>query len=120
MKATNHCFWLILIVCILRCETSGQTATLIAPTDLKVAVVYGNFVGLTWTDTSMGEDSWWLEYRSKRNGAWTTLTRQPGNSSSYGFRGAKPHTRYEFRIKACLKTQCSGYSNTVIYRHGWP
>ena len=84
----------------LACQASGQV--LVAPQDLKVSVVYGSFVGLTWTDTAEGEDSWWIQYRSKRNGAWTTLSRQPENSSSYGFRNAQRHTRYEFRVKACL------------------
>lgn len=104
---------LILLVALM---ALGQAAEpkLITPTDLK-AFAYGTHIFLSWTDTAIGEDKYWIQYRYKSQGPWITRTLAyvPENSTSYSFIGTR-RTKYEFRIRACYQTQCSAYSTNLV------
>ncbi len=90
---------------------------LVAPQDLSVSSDNGR-ITLHWTDSSVNEDRWEIEYTSKSKGAWPTfrtLTTLQPNSNIYSF-VAQRNINYQFRVKVCNGVTCSQYSNIVSIR----
>lgn len=89
---------------------------LVAPTDLTAT---GNrqAVTLRWSDASTGEDRWEIQSQSKAKGpwtAWTTLAVLPPDSRQFAF--IPSASAYKFRVKACIDSVCSGFSNEVQFK----
>jgi hypothetical protein len=83
------------------------------PTNLVATAQGPAEVRLTWTDASWNETSFTLIRRQAVDGvygSWSTVGSPTANTTSFNDATAQPGTAYEYRIRACNGTGCSGYS----------
>jgi hypothetical protein len=100
-------------------ELSAQLAVATRSTDSPppspgtpvLSEVTPSSVRLTWTDTSLNEDSFEIEQSSDPVTSWSTVATTPFNSSSTVITGLTPFTPYSFRVRA---TNPSGSTSSAI------
>lgn len=84
-----------------------------APTSLVATVVSETAIDLDWTDNSLGEFEFVIEYK-EGSGSFTELTRVPSNVTSIEVTDLTAGTQYTFRVLASNGAGDSAWSNEAI------
>lgn len=91
-------------------STPGQIPA--APSGLQATVPSSTLVTLSWTDNSANEGRFEIE-RASGSGSFTALASVAANVTTYDDATVQATTTYEYRVRACNPSGCSGWSNVV-------
>lgn len=87
-------------------------ATPAAPTGLALnGTPTSSSIPLVWTDNATNEDHYYVERKltTDSNYSGNILAELSANVTTYTDTGVTAGTTYDYRVKACLGTSCSGY-----------
>ena len=88
------------------------TASIVAPSNLRLIVNSPNSITLNWNDNSTNEDGFRIE-RKEGSGDFILIGSADANANSYIDNTVTENVTYSYRIFAYNSTASSGYSNTT-------
>lgn len=94
-------------------EEAAMTPTLNAPSNLTVTLLSSYQIGLTWTDNSSDETSFYIERKTGASGTYSTVTSVGVNVTTYTDSSVLDNTEYYYRVRAYNGNAYSAYSNEV-------
>jgi serine protease len=87
-----------------------------APSDLEGTIASSSRIDLTWTDNASNEGSFRLQRRLRNTdgtwGAWGFLAAPAANTTSFSNTGLLAGRTYQYRLRACNASGCSGWINS--------
>jgi hypothetical protein len=89
-----------------------DTSAPIVPTGLTATAVSGDQIVVTWTDNSITETGYQLEWSTNGGATWTSKTLKP-NSTKFPHFGLSELTTYSYRVRATGQLSSSAYTSTV-------
>jgi hypothetical protein len=82
------------------------------PTNLQATAVPGCQINLTWSDNSIGEDGFAIEY-SLDGLHWEEVHRTPSEATGWQHTDLVANTTYQYRVRAFKTAGYSGYSSVA-------
>lgn len=92
-------------------EASATTLTFNAPSNLTASPLSDTQVKLSWTDNTLDEIYFYVEYKIGATGTYAALPSLSANTKTYTHANLTPNTTYYYRVRAYSAGGYSAYSN---------